>query len=71
MKNEYNKVINALNIIDKQAENGNSDYDEQAENGNSDYDEQAENGNSDYDEQIKRGKAYEIVINFINKYGKR
>lgn len=31
--NEYNIVIDALNMIDEQAENGNSEYDEEVERG--------------------------------------
>lgn len=46
---EYDKVIDALNLID----------------------EQAEQCSGDYDEQKARGKAYEIVADFIDKKAKR
>ncbi len=46
---EYDKVIDALILID----------------------EQAEQGGGGYDEQKARGKAYEIVANFIDKKAKR
>lgn len=49
MTNEHKKVMDALNLID----------------------DQAEQGNSTYDEQVARGKAYQIVSDFIDKYADR
>lgn len=49
MINEHEKVMDALNLID----------------------EQAENGICTYDDQVARGKAYEVVSDFIDKYASR
>ena len=49
-QNEYNKVIDALNLIDESAERG---------------------GDESYEDQVERGKAYEIVANFIDKHASR